>query len=347
MEDDSSQRNAKQGSKRKREERKGPPEWVLASPTVESVGDLKINMPGLIILVSKPGGGKSYMIRYLMYCNQKLFSHCIAFSKSAFRPGNLEYIPDYEGTPEDKKRYMNFKWMMYKDEVLREFLNGQQAYPEEARPLGVIIIDDDISDPHMFESPAMIDAITMYRHYKIVIIVAAQYVNKLSTTMRECASQVGLFKMDSKRSIEAAYESYGQEFEDHKEFKQWLFAATYPPSEHKCCWKDKMNDKPWEIVRAPDHIPKFRLEYGERASKPAKKKHKSKAKKHKSMIFGNYADQVAEMIKEAPKNPYADSLGGFTFGKKKSKKTKSKDKPKGGGQNLTALSSSTPTVEQQ
>lgn len=234
--------------------------------------DLGISMPGLVLFNSKPGGGKSHALRYLMYRNQRRFAHGIAFSKSAFRPGNLEYVPNFTGVGEDKDRYLNFKHMVFNEQVLREFLDGQARYPEGERPLGFIIFDDDISDKNMWNCSAMIDAVTMYRHYNIVLFICVQYINKVSTTVRECASQVALFKMDSKRSIEAAYDSYGQEFEDADQFKKWLFEATQPATEHKFAWKDKMNDRPWIVARAPEVIPPFRLDYGRKEKETKKRK---------------------------------------------------------------------------
>jgi hypothetical protein len=125
-----------------------------------------------------------------MYMNRDRFAYGICFSKSAFREGNLEYIPYFEGSPEDKARYLNFKHMLYNEEALRALLVKQASYPDGERPCAFVIFDDDISDPNMFNSSAFIDAVTMYRHYNLWICICVQYINKLSTTARECASQV-------------------------------------------------------------------------------------------------------------------------------------------------------------
>lgn len=93
--------------------------------------------------------------------------------------------------------------------------------------------------------------------------------------------------MDSKRSIDAAYEAYGQEFDDEKEFKRWLYESTQPPEAHNFCWKDKFNDKPWEICRAPKDIPKFRLEFGLKEEAQSKKGRKRKrARRVRPSEFG-------------------------------------------------------------
>ncbi len=227
-----------------------------------SAGRLTVSLPGMILLNSKPGGGKSHLARYIFYVNRKKFRHGIVFSKSCFRPGNIDYVPNYEGTPKDVKTHRNFKHMRYNKAVMKAFLDGQAAYPEGKRPLGFVYIDDDISESNMFNDEYMLDAATMYRQYNILLIVCTQHVNKLSTTFRECASQVALFKMDSLGSIKACYESYGQEFEDINRFRSWLFDNTTPMEMHKFCWKDKMNDRPWEVLVAPRKIPFFRFDYG-------------------------------------------------------------------------------------
>lgn len=245
-----------------------------------SRGDLKVSLPGLVILNSKPGGGKSHASRYIMSENRGLFAHGIAFSKSAFNEGNLDFVPDYGGDP----RYLNFRHLRYDGTVLREFLAGQARYPVDKRPLGFVIIDDDISEPGMFEDEVMIDLASMYRQYNVFALVCTQYINKISTTFRECATQVGLFRMDSKRAIEAAYESYGQDFEDEKSFKRFLQTSTTPSSAHYMCWKDKEGGAPWQVVRAPAVIPPFRIEYGLRPkSSDRRRKGGGKKKKRKKL----------------------------------------------------------------
>lgn len=254
-----------------------PPTGTDVHPEPTACEDpFEINLPGLLILNSKPAGGKSHMLRYLFYRYRNLFSYGIFFSRTAFRAGNLDYVPDFKGTPEDKAHYYNFKHMRWDPLKLQALLNKQAAFPDGERPLAFVGFDDNISEKAMWEDPVFIDLVTMFRHYNVFVAIATQYINKVCTTARECATDVGLFKMDSRRSIEAAYDSYGMEFEDLKIFKAWLDANTTPPELHNCCWKDKANDKPWRVVRAPAVIPEFRLEYGRRESADTRKGSKRK-----------------------------------------------------------------------
>lgn len=223
---------------------------------------LEISVPGMVVFNAEPGGGKSHAIRSLAYQERKNIKHCIAFSRSAFRKVNLEYIPNYEGTEKQEKDYFNFKHKRFNEARLRAFLDFQESFKEGHRPLGCIIIDDDISDPKMYQSEAIIDAVTMFRHYNLIIFLSTQYINKFPTVVRECASQVAIFKLNSFRSIRAAYESYAQQFETYNQFRFWLDKVTDPIEEHKLAWKDRRNGKPWQVLRFPKKIPKFRLNYG-------------------------------------------------------------------------------------
>lgn len=81
--------------------------------------------------------------------------------------------------------------------------------------------------------------------------------------------------------MEAAYDSYGQEFETYDEFKNWLNSRTTPVEEHNFCWKDKMNDAPWVVHVAPPVIPKFRLDYGRKTEERKKRKKKGKEREFK------------------------------------------------------------------
>jgi len=250
----------------------------------KSCEGLGISLPGCVILNSKPGGGKSHLLRYIMYCNRHKFKHGIVFSNSVFRKGNMDYIPTFEDTPEDKKEYLNFKHPIYDETILMNFLNGQMQYEEEERPLGFVLFDDAITDPGMWMSAPILKAATMYRHFNIFLGISTQYINKIPPIVRECASQVGLFWMAGKRSSDAAYESYGQDFDDAKSFARWLDHMTGPANSHKFAWKDKFNEAPWRICRAPETIPRFRIDYGKISELDGKKPKKRKRKQAKPKL---------------------------------------------------------------
>jgi len=276
-------------------------------------GGLMLTLPACILLNSRPGGGKSHMARYLCYELRDYIAYGVCYSKSIFKEGNIDYIPAYTNKPEDLAKYQNFRFDKFSKENLAEVLKIQSEYPEGKAPLCLIMFDDDISDPDMFTSEEFIDAVTMFRHYNLLIIICTQYINKLTTVTRECASCVGLFKMTTKRSINAAYESYGVEFESENEFKRWLSINTHNPKDHNICWKDRANDAPWKVIRAPKEIPTFRLEYGQvkGGGKDGKKRKKSNRKKPYrkdvfSRVHGDYSSRVSMVGRSG--DPFKDDL---------------------------------------
>lgn len=276
---------------------------------------IRVTIPGMVVLNSKPGGGKSHMTRFIMREYRRVFSHGLAFSRTGFRPGNLDYIPNFKGTEEDKKKYENFKHPVYDEEVLRAFLNLQRDYAEDERPFGFVIFDDDTSDPGMWKTSAMIDLATMYRQFNILVIINTQYVNLIPPVIRECATQTAIFKTDSDRAIQACYDSYGQDFNRREEFQHYLFNATKDAvlgqKEHKFIWKDKDIDAPWVVLKAPEHIPEFRIVYGQ---KKATKKRKRTTKGHtpnksaKHGIGENIHQHLSDIKKMHKGDPHEDTV---------------------------------------
>jgi hypothetical protein len=105
-----------------------------------------------------------------------------------------------------------------------------------------------------------LDAVTQCRHYNLWIILSTQAINKIPNAMREGAFQVAIFYTDTKRSLEAAYESYGQDFENFQSFKHFLQSHT---GQYRFLFKDKCKDGDhgWKVYRCPAQIPRFQLNY--------------------------------------------------------------------------------------
>jgi hypothetical protein len=212
---------------------------------------LPISIPGVLIINSKSGGGKSHLISYLFYelaYVRKQVAYGIAFSKTIHDPGNLSYIP------------MKYKYPHYEEEALKNLLELQSRIPEAQRPNAFVLFDDCISDSKQWNSPVLLDAITQCRHFHLWIILSTQSINKIPNAMREGAFQVAIFYTDTKRSLEAAYESYGQDFESFQSFKQFLQNHT---GQYRFLFKNKCKDgeDDWKVFRCPPHIPRFQLNY--------------------------------------------------------------------------------------
>jgi hypothetical protein len=212
---------------------------------------LPISIPGVFILNSKAGGGKSHLISYLFYelgYVRNQLAYGVAFSKTIHDPHNLYYIP------------MKYKYPHYDEQVLRNLMDIQSNIPKEKRPNAFVLFDDCISDRKQWNSPVLLDAITQCRHYHLWIVISTQAINKVPNPIREGAFQVAIFYTDTKRSLEAAYESYGQDFENFASFKNFLQQHT---GDYRFLFKNKCknSDNAWKVYRCPPHIPHFVLKY--------------------------------------------------------------------------------------
>lgn len=248
------------------------------------------SIPGVYVLNSKGGGGKSHLIRYIMYCLQSIFAWGLVFSHSIFNTENFDYIPDA------------FKHTRYTKEPLLALLNLQSSFPQEGRPPAFVIFDDCISEKKMWNCPVLFDTVTQCRQYNLVVIISTQHINKVIPAIRENAFQVFIFYAISKNNLEAAYESYGQDFHNYNTFKNFIQQATNPIVNNntirgKFAYKDEVNGGVWRVLRAPPEIPKFMLEYAQiipagstlprkrkSDNQPGINKHKTKIKNKRSTI---------------------------------------------------------------
>lgn len=207
---------------------------------------LNFSYPGVVIINSKARGGKSHLIRYSMFSNQNKFGYGIAFSKTIHDPTNLEYIPN------------EFKHPAYDEEKLINLMKLQASIPKEQRPLAFVLFDDSISDPKQWNSKALEDAVTLFWHFNLFIIISTQWINRVPVAIREGATQVIIFNLDTKLAFKIAYESYGQNFESEKLFKRFVQQHT---GNYRFLLFDKIKTGEWREFRCPPSIPPFTLEF--------------------------------------------------------------------------------------
>jgi len=190
-----------------------------------------IKPPCLIVVAGKSKRGKSYLIKYMitMLCLNKKFKFGLVFCKTKFNCG-YDFI-------EDNKVIEG-----YKEDILKNYLQALQKYGED-HPLTAkqrayniktnippsFIVFDDIIGQMDLNAGFMSEFITTYRHYNITLIVATQYLHKVPVLFREQADICVMFYQNTKKSIDACYENYGQEFDNAKKFKNFLIDKTSKP----------------------------------------------------------------------------------------------------------------------
>jgi hypothetical protein len=209
---------------------------------------MNISTPGLVIITASQGSGKSHLMKYIISQHKQKLKYGIAFSHTAFNEGNLSYIP---------KKYI---FAQYQPDKLQNLMKIQESLPQGKRPLAFVILDDCLFDSWV-NCKHFNRLMTQLRHYNILVIITTQYVNKISTMIRENAFQVCIFASDTERSLKSLYESYGQKFEKFSDFKDYIMKNT---GDYKFIFynRNEMDkDKQYQILKAPAKLPNFRLKY--------------------------------------------------------------------------------------
>ena len=77
--------------------------------------DFNIDIPSFVIINGFQGGGKTYLIKYLMYKYRKVFSYGLVFTNTNFDTNNsgFSYVPD------------EFIYPEYDEEALDNLMNIQ------------------------------------------------------------------------------------------------------------------------------------------------------------------------------------------------------------------------------
>lgn len=227
---------------------------------------LKVSMPGLTIINGPSQAGKSRLLRYIFYKYRHKLKHGVAYSNTGANEGNLDWIPN------------GFKHYMYGQKerladgtrtttgrrTLTAFLNECLRIKRMGiNLLGWVVIDDDMSG---FQDDVLLRACTQTVHHNIWVVICTQHVNKLMLAIRGQFFQVAVMKLESKQALEAAYEAYGQDFYNLKEFKDMVLdeanTGDISKKDYRFLWRNKVTGEPWHSFKIPAYIPPFRLEYG-------------------------------------------------------------------------------------
>lgn len=227
--------------------------------------ELDLQLPGVYVICGLQGGGKSWLIKYMMACVGDTFDVVLVFSNTAFAEGNFDYIADPD--------YVHRE---YKEDVLRGMMDIFEEQITAGRPLKGCVIFDDCITGKQWMSEALVSLVTQVRHYNITLILSTQYPKYIRPIFHTNAFRVFMFNMGSLIALKALWEAYGQLF-SFDEFKAYFMEATGP--KHQFLSYDMKNgatsiEGRYRVLLCPAEIPKFKV-----GVKKAKKAGKGKAVK--------------------------------------------------------------------
>jgi hypothetical protein len=208
--------------------------------------------PFFTIVIGKPASGKSHLMNYILMCNHENyttdpFKYGIVFTTTKFNKSWSNIVPE------------QFVHPKYNETALDSLMKLQAEHNNNR----AFVIFDDCLDQKAFASQLFLNLVTTYRHYNISVMISTQYLYRVTTTVRECASRVAIFRLTTERSLKAAFESFGAYFSNFNEFRKYIIDNTgnfqfiyYEANSSKENKKDI-----YKIMKAPDNLPKVKFNY--------------------------------------------------------------------------------------
>lgn len=209
----------------------------------------------MYVLVGKGTKGKSYFIKWLIYngVEKMNWKYGLVFVRTKFN-GDYDYLPD------DKVIGG------YNEEILKKYVSNieKMISKDPSKVNESFLVLDDCTGILTNSTPWFINFIACFRHYKINIIIATQYLTgrqAISPIMREQTNFAIMFESRTKRTLEALYENYGGLFESLDTFKDYFLKLTKEPYVAMLYMEHLDEDGNYIGVKAPDKLPNWKLTF--------------------------------------------------------------------------------------
>lgn len=217
---------------------------------------MAVEIPSLNFIVGLQGGGKSHLIKYIMYRNRNQFDFGIVFSNTGFASGNFNYL---------NKRFVH---LQYDEAVLANFKKLIEEQIKKGKKPCTFVVFDDCLDRKNWYSQELISLATQVRHYNTLVIISTQYPQQIMPIFRENSFHTYMFHMNSKCAIRALFDSFGQMFDSYDDFKTYFLKAT--GERHQFLAYNARNggttiDDRYEVLVAPEKIPDFHIKFKPRS----------------------------------------------------------------------------------
>jgi hypothetical protein len=203
--------------------------------------------PAHIQIYGAPGMGKSYLLRYLAYvflC-EKYFDYMIICTGSKFDGGY---------------QYLDQDFVVEKDipAVVEQIMEQQRSNHK----LKVVVYFDDLTGTINWNNAKFTELATVFRHFNATVCIGCHYPFKISPTVREAAQYAAIFYQQGKRSMNAVYESFAQEFPEQEGLKQYI--TKFCGKNHVFIWYTKSPSegiKRFQPMKCPENIPDFNISF--------------------------------------------------------------------------------------
>lgn len=167
-------------------------------PTMKNIRNRESAKGFKITVIGKPGTGKSFLIRSIMYAKRNLIPTAMVFS----------------GTEDNNHFYQNmiprsFIYNEYDETKILEFHKRQKiAKDHVANPWSMVIVDDCTHDPKQLNTPIVQNVYKNGRHWYMLFILSLQYCMDVKPGIRSLNDGTFILRESNLSNRKKLYENY-------------------------------------------------------------------------------------------------------------------------------------------
>jgi hypothetical protein len=170
----------------------------IIPPLTSRMNEPDYNGGSKIVVVGKPGTGKSSLIKGLLYAKKHLFP--IGMAMSGSEDTNHAFSEIMPST---------FVYNEYNEEKIQDFVKRQKlARQHLPNPWGVIIIDDCTDDPKVFNKPLQNAMFKKGRHWKMMYLLSLQYAMDVKPQIRTNIDGIFILREPIESNREKLYRNF-------------------------------------------------------------------------------------------------------------------------------------------
>jgi DNA replicative helicase MCM subunit Mcm2 (Cdc46/Mcm family) len=151
-----------------------------------------------IVVIGKPGTGKTTLITRLLYEKRKIFPSALVVSGTEDSNGHYgKILPS------------TFVHNKYDDKIIDSFITRQKIAKQHLQnPWSVLLLDDCTDDPRIFNKPNFQGLYKNGRHWKMLFILSLQYCMDIKPVIRTNIDGVFVLRETNLRNRKSLYENY-------------------------------------------------------------------------------------------------------------------------------------------